>query len=221
MTIIPDKIIRSNRKTVSITVDCSGRLIVRAPLRCSEARIIAFIEKKSDWILKHKAKNSLSASVFPSENLNGFRFSLEGRLCEIRLYTGKRLVFDEQNMLLYLPEGKGESAVCKWLKVRAKSTFSMLVEKRAKEMGVFYKAVSVSSAKGRWGSCSQDNTLRFTFRLLYAPIQIIDYVVVHELSHTTHKNHGKAFWQMVEKYCPDWKIKRKWLKDHGYFMEIF
>ena len=88
-------------------------------------------------------------------------------------------------------------------------------------MNLSYKAVSVSSAKGRWGSCSQDNTLRFTFRLLYAPYAVIDYVVVHELAHITHKNHGKAFWQQVEKYCPDWKIKRKWLKDHGYFMQIF
>ena len=221
MQINPDKIIRSKRKTLAITVDSSGRLIVRAPLRCSEARILAFIEKKSEWILKHKSKNAIPQSAFPSENLNGFRFLLEGKPCEIRCFSGKRIAFDEENRVLYLPETKGREAVCKWLKARAKLLFSELVAIRAKEMGVTYKAVSVSSAKGRWGSCSQDNTLRFPFRLLYAPIAVIDYVVVHELAHITHKNHGKAFWLKVETHCSDWKVKRKWLKDHGYFMQIF
>lgn len=221
MQINPDKIIRSKRKTLSITVDSSGRLIVRAPLRCSEARIVAFIEKKSDWILKHKARKTIPQSFLPSENLNGFRFPLEGKPCGIQVYDGKKLVFDEENFLLYLPKDKDRDLVCKWLKTRAKSVFSSLVANRARQMGINYKTVRVSSAKGRWGSCSQDNTLRFTFRLLYAPRQIIDYVVVHELAHVEHKNHGKAFWEQVEKHCPDWKIKRKWLKDHAYFMQIF
>ncbi len=221
MQITPDKIIRSKRKTLAITVDSSGRLIVRAPLRCSEARILAFIEKKSEWILKHKARNTIPKTIFPSENLNGFFFLLEGSPCEIRYVNGKRTVFDEQNLVLYIPEEKGADAVRKWLKTRAKTVFSELVAIRARQMSVNYKTVGVSSAKGRWGSCAHDNTLRFTFRLLYAPIEIIDYVVVHELAHTVHKNHSKAFWEKVERYCPDWKIKRKWLKSHGYFMEIF
>lgn len=221
MIIKPDKIIRSKRKTVALTVDSSGRLIVRAPLRCSEARILAFIEKKSDWILKHQAKHSVPKTFFPSDNLNGFSFALQGYSCKICYYEGKRTVFEEANGALYLPQGKGEDEIRKWLKQRAKSVFSLLAETRAKQMGASYKAVCVSSAKGCWGSCSADNTLRFTFRLLYAPTAVIDYVIVHELAHTFHKNHGKEFWQRVERYCPDWKIKRKWLKDHGYFMQIF
>jgi predicted metal-dependent hydrolase len=109
----------------------------------------------------------------------------------------------------------------RWLKKYAKETFTRMTDIRAVEMGANYKAVAVSSAKTRWGSCSANNTLRFTFRLAYAPKEIIDYVVVHELAHTFHRNHEKAFWRTVEKYCPDWKVKRKWLKDHGYLMEIF
>ena len=221
MIIKPDKIIRSKRKTVALTVDSSGRLIVRAPLRCSEARILAFIEKKSDWILKHQARNSVPKTLFPSEDLNGFAFSLQGKRCEIRYYEGKKICFDEADGILYLQKSKGADEVRKWLKQRAKIAFSTLAETRASQMGTSYKAVCVSSAKGRWGSCSADNTLRLTFRLLYAPTAVIDYVVVHELAHTFHKNHGKEFWQKVERYCPDWKVKRKWLKDHGYFMQIF
>jgi predicted metal-dependent hydrolase len=96
-----------------------------------------------------------------------------------------------------------------------------MVENRARLMGTTYRAVSISSAKTRWGSCSADNSIRFTFRLLYAPMAVIDYVVVHELSHTVHKDHSKAFWLEVEKYRPDWKIARKWLKDRRYLMQIF
>ena len=221
MLIKPDKIIRSKRKTVTLTVDSSGRLIVRAPLQCSEARILAFIEKKSEWIQKHQAKHSVSQAVFPTENLNGFVFSLQGKRCEIRYHLGKRLTFDEENFILYLPQGKGEEEVRKWLKQRAKTVFTAVAYNRAMQMQTHYKAVCISSAKGRWGSCSSDNTLRLTFHLLYAPMSVIDYVIVHELAHTFHKNHGKDFWKKVEQYCPDWKIKRKWLKDHGYFMQIF
>lgn len=221
MIIKPDQIIRSKRKTVSLTVDSSGRLIVRAPLRCSEARILAFIEKKSAWILKHQAKKSVPQTLFPTDNLNAFVFSLQGKPCQIRYYDGKRVAFDEEKSVLYLPQGKGADDVKKWLKQRAKTVLATLVENRARQMRANYKTVGISSAKGRWGSCSADNTLRFTFRLLYAPTAVIDYVVVHELAHTFYKNHGKDFWKKVETYCPDWKIKRKWLKEHGYFMQIF
>lgn len=221
MEILPDKIIRSKRKTVSLTVDSSGRLIVRAPLQCSEARILAFIEQKSDWILKHKEKHSVPKALFPTENLNGFAFALQGKRCEIKYHLGKHTVFDEEKYILYLPQGKGAEEVRKWLKKRAKVVFTSLAHNRAIQMRTKYKAISVSSAKGRWGSCSSDNTLRLTFHLLYAPTVVIDYVIVHELAHTFHKNHSKDFWKKVEQYCPDWKIKRKWLKDHGYFMQIF
>ena len=221
MIIKPDKIIRAKRKTVSITVDSSGRLIVRAPLRCSEARILAFIEKKSEWILKNRAKKAHLQSLLPSENLNGFQFLLEGKPAEICYFSGKRLVFDEENRRLYLPEGKGEESVQKWLKNRAKLMFSELAKLRANEMRVSYKEVRISSAKSRWGSCSQDNTLRFTFRLLYAPKAIVEYVIVHELAHTKHKNHSQRFWQEVAKYLPDYKARRNWLKAHAYLMHIF
>lgn len=221
MLIKPDQIIRSKRKTVSLTVDSSGRLIVRAPLHCSEARILAFIEKKSDWIAKHQEAHSVPKALFPTENLQGFAFLLQGKRCEIRYHLGKRTVFDEEKFILYVPQGKGADEVRKWLKQRAKTVFTAHAHNRAIQMRTRYKEVRISSAKGRWGSCSADNTLRLTFYLLYAPMSVIDYVIVHELAHTFHKNHGTDFWKKVEQYCPDWKVKRKWLKDHGYFMQIF
>ncbi len=219
--IVPDEIHRSARKTLSISVDATGRLIVRAPLRCSEARIIAFIEKKADWISARQERAKKVRIFLPKKELDGFQFSLFGKLCTIEKSSIKRIVFDETQSLLYLPNTGDEKMLVRWLKRQAKEEFMKATFSWSKVMKTTYKTVSVSSAKKRWGSCSADNTLRFTFRLIYAPKPVINYVVVHELAHTFHKNHGKLFWKTVEKYCPDWKIKRKWLKDHGYLMEIF
>ena len=73
----------------------------------------------------------------------------------------------------------------------------------------------ISSARTRWGSCSAKGTLSFTWRLVMAPLDIIDYVVVHELCHLKEMNHSRAFWERVETILPDYKRRRKWLKENG------
>ncbi|MBQ2701563.1 MAG: M48 family metallopeptidase, partial [Clostridia bacterium] len=94
-------------------------------------------------------------------------------------------------------------------------------DRYAERMGTAYKKLSVTGARTRWGSCSFDDSLHFSFRLLYAPKEMIEYVVVHELAHTKHKNHSPLFWAEVGKYIPDYKKRRKWLKTHALLMQIF
>jgi predicted metal-dependent hydrolase len=88
-------------------------------------------------------------------------------------------------------------------------------------MGASYQSVGITSARGRWGSCSGKNAIHFSFRLIYAPKDVIEYVIVHELAHTKHHDHSKAFWAEVAKFVPDWKVKRAWLKEYGGLMEVF
>ena len=88
-------------------------------------------------------------------------------------------------------------------------------------MGASYPSLSVTSARARWGSCSYNNALHFSFRLLYAPPAVIDYVVVHELAHTFHRNHSRQFWATVERFVPDYRKKRDWLKEKSILMQIF
>jgi predicted metal-dependent hydrolase len=78
----------------------------------------------------------------------------------------------------------------------------------------------ISSARTRWGSCSRQGTLSFTWRLVMAPEEVIDYVVVHELCHLRHLNHSKAFWGLVEGILPDYKVRRAWLKRHGERLQL-
>lgn len=217
----PDNIIRSDRKTLAISVDAFNRLIVRAPKRCSEERIFAFLQAKEGWILRKKAENAGAGVRLPSENLDGYELFLLGKPCKIRLEKRVSVGFDGEKNELALPEIAPKKRLVKWLKENAKRILAQVTAEKAREMGVGYKSVSVGSAKTRWGSCSFDNALRYSFRLIYAPKAVIEYVVVHELAHTKYKNHSALFWAEVARYIPDWKERRKWLKRHGALMEVF
>ncbi len=219
--ITPDEIIRSARKTLSISVDAYGRLIVRAPQRMTKERIFAFLREKQRWIETQRAKRKGAGVRLPSENLEGYTFSLLGKPTTVSLIAGKKVGYDAEKDLLYLPDEKSVARLQKWLKENAKRIFTAVTKAWAQRMGVEYTSVGVSSAKTRWGSCSANNALRYTYRLLYCPRELIDYVAVHELAHIRHKNHSKAFWQEVEIYLPDWKERRKQLKACGWYMEIF
>ncbi len=217
----PDQIIRSNRKTLSVCIDCFGQITVRAPMRYSEERIFAFLQEKERWILRQKAKIKGAGICLPPENLHGYRFLLLGKLCEIRLTDERFIRLNENADCLFLPQKNAQNRLIKWLKDNALRIFTKATKKRAQEMGVSFTSVAITHARGKWGSCSADNKLRFAYRLIYAPKEVIDYVIVHELAHVQYKNHSKFFWLEVEKYLPDYKQKRKWLKDHGILMRIF
>lgn len=100
----------------------------------------------------------------------------------------------------------------------AKRTIPRKVAHFAELMDVTYGRITIRNQKTRWGSCSSKGNLNFNCLLMLAPDEVIDYVVVHELAHRKEMNHSKAFWSEVEKVIPDYKDKRKWLKDNGDIM---
>ncbi len=93
--------------------------------------------------------------------------------------------------------------------------FPPLTAKISKIMGVEYNGITIRNQKTRWGSCSSKGNLNFNCLLMLAPESVRQYVVIHELCHLTHMNHSPAFWALVEKYCPNFKEEKKWLKDNG------
>ncbi len=217
----PDEIIRSNRKTLSVCIDCFGKLTVRAPRRCTDERIFAFLQEKEGWILRQKSKTQGAGIDLPTENLNGYSFLLLGEKHLVTLIGGRYIRFDWDRKEIFVPEKNAKERLTKWLKENAKRIFTECTSRRAREMSVSFQSVEISPARSKWGSCSFDNKLRYSFRLLYAPKDVIDYVIVHELAHTKHKNHSPAFWQEVAKWKVDYKEKRKWLKEHAILMQVF
>jgi predicted metal-dependent hydrolase len=99
-------------------------------------------------------------------------------------------------------------------RAHAKQTIPEQVLKWSQIMGVTHTKTRISSAKTRWGSCSFTNTISINWRLILLPEQCLEYVIIHELAHITEKNHSKNFWNIVEKYCPDYKTTRKTLQSH-------
>ena len=127
---------------------------------------------------------------------------------------------ENQNKVLREVNAKRAKYTLKEYKEKALKKISERVEFYAQKEGYSYGKVRITSAKKRWGSCSATNDLNFTWRLFLAPDSVLDYVVVHELAHTIHKNHSKAFWNEVERVLPNWKKQRQWLRDKGFTLTM-
>jgi len=100
-------------------------------------------------------------------------------------------------------------------RVAVRELVRMLAEEEAPELGVAYERIQIRDQKTRWGSCSTRGTLSFNWRLVLAPFEVLDYVVVHELCHLREPNHSRRFWRLVETRRPDWRVQRDWLHEHG------
>lgn len=230
-TVISYSIRRSPRaKHVSISVGADGVQIV-APVTLDEREIIELVEKKREWILnkfeiycKQGLVQIKSEREFVSDEMllfMGKDYPLMVIECEGR-YTSA--IFKDDQFLIYINkdiprEERRESIKRKleqWYISEAKKIIHERIERYTDKIGpVKVNSVRFKNQKTRWGSCSQKGNLNFNWRLIMAPIYIVDYVVVHELCHLSLMNHSKEFWQLVGNQIPDYKERRKWLKENG------
>ena len=109
-----------------------------------------------------------------------------------------------------------DAAQEKELRERAKSVLTQRTAYFARQIGVTYGRITVRDQKTRWGSCSQTGNLNFNFRLILAPLEVLDYVVVHELCHRRQMNHSTQFWQEVAQVLPDYRKRKAWLTENGW-----
>lgn len=109
-----------------------------------------------------------------------------------------------------------DAAQEKELRERAKSVLAQRTAYFARQIGVTYGRITVRDQKTRWGSCSQTGNLNFNFRLILAPLEVLDYVVVHELCHRRQMNHSAQFWQEVAQVLPDYRKRKAWLTENGW-----
>lgn len=217
MTIEINKLIRAKRRTIALILERDGSLTVRAPKRATLQDIHGFIQEKEKWIERSREKLR-SIPVHPrKEFVDGETFLFLGKDYELRLVPSQRqtLHFDSGFTLKASARPRGEAVFTKWYKSQALTIFTERVTHYANLHGFSPKQVKVTSAKTRWGSCSANGTINFTWRLVMAPLEVIDYVVIHELAHLKIKDHSQRFWKLVESLYPDFKRHRKWLRDHG------
>jgi len=228
-TVIPYTIRRSRRANyVSISIGADGVQVV-APVSMEDNKIIPLVENKREWIF-HKFENyrqRLTQIRIEREYISGeeFLFMGENYPLMVQEHEGRSNSVDlTNNQFLVLlhkdtPEKQRREVIQRtlerWYISRAKELIQERLELYIPKISVQVNMVRLKNQKTRWGSCSQKGNLNFNWKLVMAPTAIVDYVVVHELCHLRQMNHSKEFWQLVAMYIPDYKERRKWLKDYG------
>jgi predicted metal-dependent hydrolase len=217
MQIKIDKLIRSKRRTIALIVERDGSFTVRAPMRAPHAAIETFIQQKADWITRTRERMKPIEPTLAKQYTDGEKFLLLGSSFDLKLvgFQKHSLHFDNGFTLSRAAQAKGEQLFTRWYKIHALEIITERVKQYAQQYNFTPKQIKISSAKTRWGSCSANGTLNFTWRLVMAPLAVIDYVVVHELAHLRVKNHSSKFWQLVESIYPEYKKQRKWLRENG------
>lgn len=216
-------LIRSRRKTISIVVSRDAQVVVRAPLRAPLRQIDGFITLKRQWILDHQALALARAQACPPrEPVSGEAFPYLGGM--LTLAFSERVKRPEAvGGMLALPKaraGQAETMLVKWYVAEAKRIIGERVAHYTACTGIMPLSVGITSARRRWGSCGADGRLNFTWRLVFAPVDVIDYVVAHELAHIEHHDHSRAFWARVGEIMPDYKVKKQWLKENNGLLNL-
>lgn len=212
------QIIRSNRRSFGLEIKPDGRLIVRAPKQATRAEVQAVVAKKSAWIFQTQAKLAKKyPELKPKSYTPGERFWYLGEQYPLKLTDRQRppLDMDGAFTLSRHKQDRAKEFFTEWYREETREITKRLIARYAGQHGFRVNQVRVTSAMSRWGSCSGKNNLNFTYRLSMAPLDVIEYVVVHELAHLKVRNHSRAFWTAVAEILPDYEKHRAWLKTHG------
>ncbi len=218
-----DRLIRTKRKTIALIVELDGSLTVRAPLRVSNRCILELVEQKAGWI---KSKQELAVKTLPVTHAKAYAegetFWYLGKAfsLEITAKIAPALQLDGRFVMARAALPQAGSIFTRWYREQAKQVIDERVRWYAEKDGFSYKQIKITSARSRWGSCSSKGVLCFTWRVVMAPVEEIDYVVVHELVHLLVKNHSKAFWAKVAAILPDYKERRKRLRQRGELLSL-
>jgi len=231
VTIKIDEIICSRRKTLALQINSEGKLIVRAPYRMHQSFIEQFISQKKEWILakqaqattRHQARQALKHRYLSGEKFlflgHDYPLSLVDVSKQGKTKLAKKLMLCDQGFLMLEQyQHQAKKIFIEWYKNEAQVFFAHQVRMYAEKHQLTYREIKVGHALKRWGSCSSQKNLNFSWRLMMAPIEVINYVIVHELAHLLHLNHSATFWRQVEKMMPDYSVYRQWLKSYGHQM---
>lgn len=213
-------LVRSSRRTLALQIKSGGQLVVRAPHRTPLREIEDWIYKKRTWILKHQHKSLKKAEETP-EFLEGEAHPYLGETYPIFLKKGASMggVLEAGEIILSLRGTPTPDKIERTLKAFYRAEAVLIFEDRLdklfppfQERGHKRPPISLRWMKGRWGSMSTSGKMSLNTQLVKKDIEHIDYVIVHELCHMEHMNHGKGFYNLMDQMMPGWKNLRKGLK---------
>ncbi|MTH63410.1 M48 family metallopeptidase [Paracoccus shanxieyensis] len=202
---------RARRMILRVT-RAEGQVVLTLPQRASLKDGRAFVESRVEWLRQVRAE-------MPRQQLvaHGALLPVEGRLLRIAPVAQMRGAPRVEGDALLIPAARPAGVVVQaWLRQIAHARLVPACDRHAAKLGKAFTAISLRDTRSRWGSCTQDGRLMFSWRLAMAPPEVLDYVAAHEVAHLAHMDHSPAFWAATERLMPDYQQHRTWLKRHGH-----
>lgn len=215
---------RAKRLNIRIKQD---KVTVSVPQGVTVTEAKKFVEAKGEWILQHVLDWQSQNQQRQKKYVTGETFLYRGRSYPLstRGVAGRTITikFTGDCFWVELPNIVPQEdwplivkeSLFKWYRVQAKRVFQERLDYFARIMGLLYNRLVIKEQKTRWGSCSSKGNINLNWRIILAPAEVLDYLVVHELAHLRYMNHAPEFWNLVGEYVPDYPIWRKWLKDNA------
>ena len=215
---------RAAVKLTSIRIR-DGRVFVQASLQTPLAVIDAFVIKKRTWILTKCKEFFTKCDRF--KDVFAYRTLLVDGVCYPITVEGAKRKLDFFEGRFILSQGAAESyvkttnAIMRWYLNRAEAQLFDRAKRLARTLGLSIGALTLTNARGKWGSCDAKNSIRLNWRLMFLVQNVQDYVIIHELCHTQYHNHSRNFWDLVASLCPDYKSARRQLRECSVLIELY
>lgn len=219
------RIIRRNRKTVGIKVTEEGEVIIASPFGVSKKIICDIIRDKEEWISRKIALMKQASILEKREMKNGSKFWFLGKELELEIIKTNKVIqsskIENERIIVFVSsDDVVKDKIMNLYKGEARKVLNERTDVYSKVIGVNPNKIFIKDQKTLWGSCSSRKNINYNYRIIMAPIEIVDYIVVHELCHLIHMNHSKSYWNTVQSILPDYEERRKWLKSNGYMLKI-
>lgn len=214
----------SRRRTMAIQVSTNGEVVVRAPRNIPKEAADKFVREHADWIEGKRAEMERRKKEAPDKKfVDGEKFLFLGSEFPLRLEPGLPEIFsfNKKDGFAIATECANKRGVFEaWYNYRASEIIPARLIGFIQQIGAYPRRVRIGDAKTRWGSCGATGNLNFSWRLVMAPIEVIDYVAAHEAAHLAELNHSPKFWRIVEQLVPNHRHHRAWLKNNGHRLKL-
>ncbi len=203
---------RSGRaRRISLRVSgLDGKVTLTLPHGVNEGEALEFAREKEPWLRRHLSERQDVVLITSGESI-----PVDGMLRQIVAASGRKVLLEADHLLVPGPEGSEGARVQAWLKVRARDHLAVASDHYAAALGRAYTRLTLRDTRSRWGSCSSSGGLMYSWRLIMAPPAVLSYVAAHEVAHLQEMNHSVAFWNVVERLCPEYESPRQWLRKNG------
>jgi predicted metal-dependent hydrolase len=215
---------KSERKTVSIFIERDGSVSARVPEKLNDNEIKDILKSKEYQIFKNLAEwTQLNENAVEREYVNGQSFLYLGRNYRLKLVEEnlEKVRFIKNTFLLSKQnKHKAKELFIQFYKEKLNSKIHPIIERYKNLLGVEPQQIKIMELQNRWASCTPNGNVNFHWKCAMAPIDVLHYMVVHELAHLIHNNHTQAFWNEVDKILPNYDEQINWLKIHGAGMDL-